>query len=81
MSDKPVSGYEGYDQGSEPDQTVIQIWRLELVERGYVYGLVGQIFCNNEGRAVVTFKSKGEFEWLKRRIDGERNPRLEPKSE
>lgn len=73
-----ITGYEGGD--SDEKDTRLQYWRLEKIEPAQVYGTMGQVICQKSGeppkpRGVIHFEDMQEFEWLRRRISGERNPK------
>lgn len=64
----------GYDPSPDPDElepgTKIE-WRLVPFDRIHTSGLLGQVTRNGTPVGVVRFVSQDEFDWLKRRLDGD----------
>jgi hypothetical protein len=70
---KPETGYE---EGGEKDEIIVV---FELVKTPYVYtgqGTPASVRRNGKPVGVIYLDSEDEFNWLKRRIDGEFNPEI-----
>jgi len=70
-----TSGYEGPDE----DPFVVQLWLLVKIPSGVHGGILGQIVCNGEVRGTLQLKDEDEFNWLKPRIDSERQLKIDSK--
>ena len=66
----PQTGYEGGGPEEEVEGPVV----FELVKTRYLYvsrGTMGRLMRNGASIGILYFDSKDEFDWCKRRIDGE----------
>ena len=61
----------GYDQGGSEEDEGTVVFELTKVEHLYSRGIMGRLKRNGEPIGLLYFKSEEEFDWIKRRIDGE----------
>ena len=66
----PTGGYDGEPTQEGEMSSGEKIWNLKRIPSTVHGGILTQLHCDGEARAVIHLKDEEEFNWLKPRIDG-----------